>query len=196
MQYVGHLDLHKSWERSFRRSGLQLSYSLGFHPQPRINLACALPLGFTSQSEIIDAWIEDDLTVDVIKETLNRALPPGLNIHSVEKVDFTAPSLQTQVISSIYLVTFLDDVADLNERIQCISSSEHIYRQRRGKSYDLRPLIESINLYSPDETGRSRIRLELSAREAATGRPEEVLDEIGIKFENTRIHREKLTFRD
>ena len=64
MQYVGHLDLHRSWERTFRRSGLPLAYSQGFHPQPRLNLACALPRGFTSQCEIFDAWLEQDVPID------------------------------------------------------------------------------------------------------------------------------------
>jgi hypothetical protein len=36
------------------------------------------------------------------------------------------------------------------------------------------------------------LRIRLSVRESATGRPEEVLDEMGIKFEDTRVHREEL----
>jgi len=35
----------------------------------------------------------------------------------------------------------------------------------------------------------------LSAREGATGRPEEVLDALGIAFEETRIERVRLIFR-
>jgi radical SAM-linked protein len=65
MQYVGHLDLHKSWERTFRRSGLPLEYSQGFHPQPHLNLACALPVGFTSQCELLDAWLEQELPLQI-----------------------------------------------------------------------------------------------------------------------------------
>jgi hypothetical protein len=36
--------------------------------------------------------------------------------------------------------------------------------------------------------------MRLSAREGATGRPEEVLDVLGIPFEGTRIERTKLLF--
>jgi hypothetical protein len=35
----------------------------------------------------------------------------------------------------------------------------------------------------------------LAAREAATGRPEELLDELGIEFSSTHVHREKLVLR-
>ena len=194
MRYTGHLDLFRSWERTFRRSGLPLAYSLGFHPQPRLNLACALPLGFTSECEILDAWLECTLPLSEIQPALEPVLPPGLTILEMDFVDDHAPALQTQVISAVYMITFLDDIPDLDERIARIFSAEHLPRQRRDKNYDLRLLIEDMLSLPAEESGNQRLQLKLAARQAATGRPEELLDEIGIKFENTLIHREKLIF--
>jgi len=195
MRYIGHLDLHRSWERTFRRSGLPLAYSLGFHPQPRLNLACALPLGITSQCEVLDAWLENDLPCDQASACLNNALPPGLEIQSIEVIDPHVPALQTQVVSAVYQITFLDEVPNLEERIHRILAAPQIERKRREKTYDLRPLIENIQLEQPSEDGNRIIQVRLAAREAATGRPEELLDEMGIKFENTRVHREQLIFK-
>lgn len=195
MRYTGHLDLHRSWERTFRRSGLPLAYSLGFHPQPRLNLACALPLGFTSQCEVLDAWLENELPCDQASTCLNHALPPGLEIQSIEVIDPQAPALQTQVVSAVYQITFLDDVPDLEERIHGILAATQIERKRREKTYDLRPLIETIQLEQSSEDGYRIIQVRLAAREGATGRPEELLDEMGIKFEDTRVHREQLVFK-
>jgi radical SAM-linked protein len=192
MQYVGHLDLHRSWERTFRRSGLSLAYSQGFHPQPRLNLACALPLGFTSQCEILDAWLEQDIPIAEIQESISIALPPGLEILDMENIDLHVPALQTQVTSAVYLITFLDEVSDLEDRLHRVITAEHLLRSRRNKSYDLRPLIEDIGLLHKDNEEKSVLRVQLAARDAATGRPEELLDELGIKFENTRVHRKKL----
>jgi radical SAM-linked protein len=194
MRYNGHLDLFRSWERTFRRSGLPLAYSQGFHPQPRLNLACALPLGFTSECEILDAWLECDLPPQKAYQIIEDVLPPGLEMHGVEIVDGQAPALQTQVASVVYVITLLDDIPDLDERLQRTASAEHLPRQRRNKSYDLRPLIEQISLLPKNDDGKRRLRIQLSARESATGRPEEILDEMGIKFESTRIHREKILF--
>jgi len=194
MQYVGHLDLHRSWERIFRRSGLPLGYSQGFHPQPHLNLACALPLGFTSQCEILDAWLGQDVPIDQIQAMVSSALPPGLEVLSLEIIDLLAPALQTQVTSAVYMITFLDDIPDLDDRLQNIISANHLPRLRRNKSYDLRTLIEGITSLPKNEVGNCSIRVQLAAREAATGRPEELLDELGIKFEATHVHREKLIF--
>jgi len=195
MRYVGHLDLFRSWERTFRRSGLPLAYSLGFHPQPRLNIACALPLGFTSECEIIDAWLESNLPLPQIQQAIEPILTPGLGIQGLEIIDNQLPALQTQVTSAVYMITFLDEIPDLGERLQRIVTAENLPRQRRDKSYDLRPLIEEMASIPPDLSGNQRLRIQLSAREAATGRPEELIDEMGIKFENTRVHREKLIFR-
>lgn len=192
MQYVGHLDLHRSWERTFRRSGLPLAYSQGFHPQPRLNLACALPVGFTSQCEILDAWLEEEIPIDQIRKAVASAVPPGLEVLGLEMIDLQAPALQTQVTSAVYIITLLDEIPDLDDRLQKIISADHLPRLRRNKSYDLRSLIERIVLHAQNEGGKCSIGVQLAAREAATGRPEELLDEMGIKFEATHVHREKL----
>jgi radical SAM-linked protein len=192
MQYVGHLDLHRSWERTFRRSRLPLDYSQGFHPQPHLNLACALPLGFTSQCELLDAWLEQDLPLIKAREAIQAALPPGMEILGLESVDLRAPALQTQVLTAVYDIHFLDDIPDLPERLQRLMSAQHLPRLRRKKPYDLRPLIEDAILVSQDNIDKLKLRVELAAREGATGRPEELLAEMGISFQDTHVHREAL----
>ena len=192
MQYVGHLDLHRSWERTFRRSFLPLEYSQGFHPQPHLNLACALPVGFTSQCELLDAWLEQVIPLSKVREAIATALPPGLEILALENIDLRSPALQTQVQSAIYVISFLDDIPDLHDRLQRLISAQHLPRLRRKKPYDLRPLIEAATLGSLNATGKSILRVQLAARDGATGRPEEFLAEMGVKFQDTHVHREIL----
>jgi hypothetical protein len=71
-------------------------------------------------------------------------------------------------------------------------ASESLPRERRGKSYDLRPLVESLDYDKKDN--QDRIIMRLSARERATGRPEEVLDVLGIPLENATIQRTSILF--
>ena len=193
MRYTGHLDLHKTWERTFRRARLPLAYSQGFHPQPRLNLACALPLGFTSECEVLDAWLEQEIPVEEVKNALDPSLPPGIIVSKISIVDQHLPALQTQVLSADYVITLLQPPADLIEQIERLVSANSIQRIRRNKPYDLRPLIEDLQIISTvnDQPG---LALRMSAREAATGRPEELLSELGIPFETTRVHRVRLNF--
>ena len=191
LRYTGHLDLHRVWERAARRAELPLAYSQGFHPQPKMNMAAALPLGFSSRCEVLDMRLEHDVPLDELPTRINATLPPGLQVINIEQVDEKAPALQTQVASAEYQVTLTEpiDPSELQRRIDSLTESTSIPRERRGKMYDLRPLIEAINL-RPD----GKIFMRLAAREGATGRPEEVLDVLGIAFEGTRIERTCLIF--
>ena len=192
LRYTGHLDLHRLWERAARRAELPLAYSQGFHPQPKMNMAAALPLGFSSRCEVMDMKLERDIPLEELPTRLNITLPSGLQVVGVEQVDEGAPALQTQVASSEYEVTLTEpiDPFALKRRIDSVIESTSIPRERRGKMYDLRPLIEGLTLISDD-----RIFIRLAAREGATGRPEEVLAVLGIAFEGTRIERTRLIFQ-
>jgi radical SAM-linked protein len=193
LRYTGHLDLQSIWERTVRRAGLPLSYTQGFHPGPKIQLASALPLGFIGRAEIVDIWINvpGDSLDRPYKEILQPAAPPGLVISSVEVVDEHSPALQTQVVSAEYEVTLLEpgDGSGLVKGISALLGAASLSRERRGKTYDLRPLIESLELLPGDGSGTLRLHMRLAAREGATGRPEEVLDALRIPFETTRIER-------
>lgn len=192
LRYTGHLDLHKVWERAARRAELPLAYSQGFHPQPKMNMAAALPLGFSSRCEVMDMRLKHDIPLNDLPTRLNSNLPSGLQVVDVETVDEHAPALQTQVVSAEYEVLLTEpvDEAELQQKIESITESQSIPRERRGKMYDLRALIEELKLISQD-----KIFMRLAARESATGRPEEVLDVLGIAFEETRIERTRLIFQ-
>ena len=192
LRYTGHLDLHRLWERAARRAELPLAYSQGFHPQPKMNMAAALPLGFSSRCEVMDMKLEHDIPLGDLPTRLNTTLPSGLQVVEVEQVDERAPALQTQVASAEYEVTLSEpiDGSELGRKIDSVIESTTLPRERRGKMYDLRPLIEELTLL-PD----GRIFMRLTAREGATGRPEEVLDVLEIAFEETRIERTHLIFQ-
>ena len=191
LRYTGHLDLHKLWERAARRAELPLAYSQGFHPQPKMNMAAALPLGFSSRCEVMDIKLEHDIPLDDLPIRLNSTLPSGLQVVGIEQVDERAPALQTQVSSAEYEVTLTEKInpAELQQTIDSVMELKTLPRERRGKMYDLRPLIERLERLSDN-----KIFMRLAAREGATGRPEEVLDVLGIAFEGTRIERTRLMF--
>jgi radical SAM-linked protein len=94
LRYTGHLDLHRLWERTARRADLPLAYSQGFHPQPKINIAAALPLGFSSRCEVLDMKLEHDIPLNGLCGKLQQTLPTGIQVLNVECVDDRAPALE------------------------------------------------------------------------------------------------------
>lgn len=191
MRYTSNLDVHKSWERTFRRAKLPIAYSQGFHPQPKIQLANPLPLGFLSENEILDFELTENLQTNEICDLLKPKTPLGFEILNIEAVLIKQPSLQVQTIASQYRIEFLEPQSFdlLQARCRNILNSLSIERERRGKKYDLRRLIEMLVLSR--EGDAIILKMILSARPGATGRPEEMLDELDIPLNKTRITREK-----
>jgi radical SAM-linked protein len=206
LRYIGHLDLHKMWERAARRADLPLAYTQGFHPSPKIQLAAALPLGFSSRCELVDIWVSNEEDLAALPGRLSKAIPPGLGILSVAQVDEKSPPLQTQVASADYEISLPAEIdpGQLTQSLSAVMDAETLPRERRGKPYDLRPLIETLTPIPSPFQGEGRrgeggpaLFMRLSAREGATGRPEEVLAALGIPFpsEGTRIERSRLIFK-
>jgi radical SAM-linked protein len=201
LRYTGHLDMQVLWERTARRAGLPLSYTQGFHPGPKIQIASALPLGFVGRAEIVDLWVGEPLDPVAVRAALQPAAPPGLIVVSVEQVDERSPALQTQVVSADYEVALLDGVgqAELGDAIAALLAADSLPRERRGKAYDLRPLIESLSVLCPaggQDGEEVKLTMRLAARGGATGRPEEVLDALGIQLEGASVTRTRLILKN
>ncbi len=195
LRYTGHLDLHRIWERAARRAELPLAYSQGFHPQPKISLAAALPLGFSSICEVLDMRLTEELPLDGLRERIQAAIPTALQILDVQSVDEKLPALQTQVNEAVYEVVFTEPIegSRLTQQVAEMMDTPSLPRERRGKAYDLRPLIEQVSVIT-DPKGNVRLKMRLAAREGATGRPEEVLDHLGIAADTVHVERKRLIF--
>lgn len=195
MRYTGHLDLFRAWERTIRRASLPLSYSAGFTPRPKMHLAAALPLGFTSTCEILDIWLDADLPLPEIEAALKFATPPGIFVRGLAAIPASEKKLQTLVESAEYHALLLDPApTDLREQITALLAAESLPRTRRDKAYDLRPLLLGLATHPQDAEGRAALWMHLRARDGATGRPEEVLLALGIAPDTARVERTALIF--
>ena len=193
MRFTGHLDLHRAWERTFRRADLPLAYSQGFSPHPRIQLAAALPLGMLGEAELLDVWLEQAIDPGELLERARRAAPPGIAVVDVQLADPKEASLQQQVEAALFEATPGETISptELDARVARLVSQPSIERQRRGKTYDLRPLILEIEA-GGDPASAPSLRMTLTARESATGRPEEVMAALDLDPAIARITRRKL----
>ena len=191
MRFTGHLDLHRSWERLLRRAGLPISYSTGFHPHPKIQIGAALPLGITGEGELVD--IETDAACDP-EETarvLNEQAPPGIRIENVSARPEGSPGLEKLVVAGDYSAEPLGGAwpEDLPQRIDRLLKCGDLPRVRRGKAYNLRPRILSLALEGKE------LRMRLSLTPKATGRPDEVLAELGMEDVPAELRRKRLILR-
>lgn len=190
-RFIGHLDLARTLERSLNRARLPMAYTLGFNKRMRLQLAAALPLGFTSDCELVDLFLQEQLAPEEARTRLENRIAPGLIIHELWEVPIKSPPLQNLVQSATFTVTLLDpmDRAELTGRIADLLAAESLPRERRDKSYDLRPLIQEIRLLDGSDLVLHMALWQLPGK---TGRPDEVAAALGIDPLATRIHRTAL----
>lgn len=196
LKYTSNLDTAKIWERVLRRANLPILYTAGFNTRPRIQLAAALPLGITSEYELLDVSLKAPIPLDSLIEQLKAVSPAGLQIYSVKEENIRNPALQTRVRSGEYHVQFVDPVpVPLQESVDALLAQTRIIKiiegQRRRSSFDLRPLIEGIQVIASDQ-----LHLHLSAGSQGSVRPEDILKEMNLDTVYHTVHRTKLHLLD
>ncbi|MBN1678823.1 MAG: DUF2344 domain-containing protein [Anaerolineae bacterium] len=196
-RFVGHLDLARIFEHVLRRGEISLEYTQGFNPRPRIQFAAALPVGVTSTCEYVDAWLINRL-VDGFPERwierLNATSTSGLVVYDITEVPVKSDALPTLVTSAEYIITPADDAVDFDalcQRAQALIDAPTIERVRRGKPYDLRPLILAL---TPGTD--AHLIAHMVAGDRGNGRPDELVDALGLDITQAHIHRRCLYLGD
>ena len=199
LKYISHLDLSRTWERVFRRAGLPLAYSQGFNPRPRFQIAAALPVGVTGQAELLDAWLLEGLAPTQTLSRLHDTVPEGLRVRDVQEVDLRAPSLQSLMREATYraVIQSQEPVEAVRTRVQALLDAPTVLRRRQHKGkeqvYDLGPLIHSLEVKGGDAHERI-MTMRLQASPQGAGRPDEVLDALGLSLAPHSIERTNLIF--
>lgn len=196
-RYIGHLDLARALERALNRAHIPVSYTQGYNPRPRMQFASALPLGFTSGGELADIWLEEEIEPAQAREQMMERMAPGIVVHEVWEVPLSAPAMQASTLETEYLVTFIDPIEReiLQERVESLLAAETCMRERRGKTYDLRPLILSLTLEDSEE-GEICLRTRLMLKPGKTGRPDELLEALAVDPLTVRAHRTAIVLED
>ncbi len=195
MKYTSNLDVAKIWERLLRRADMPLLYSQGFNTRPRLQLATALPLGITSECELLDVSLRQRIRLDSVPQQLRDVSPDGLEIYRVEEVPVASAALQTRVRSAHYVVTFEESVPDLDQRVACLLAKPRILRtiqrKRRTVEKDLRPLINEIGT-----ADLNVLQMHIAVGDRGNLRPGDVLEEMDLIDSWHRVHRHQLVLAD
>ncbi len=198
LQYIGHLDMARTWQRIIRRANLPLAYSEGFNPQPRLSFAAALPVGCTSDHEELDMVLSPACEIDDVTAQLRQVLPPGIKLASITEMPLNAPALQMLLNAAEFEITVGDEEAIklLPERVSQFLAASEVMRDRRGKVYNLRPLVQTLSIEPAQADRGLTIRSRLQANAEGTGRPDELAAALGLDPATVKIKRTKLVFLD
>ena len=102
LAWISHLDTLRLLDRALRRCGLPVSFSGGFHPMPRLQIALPLPLGVEGLGEWLDLELVEPVDPDLARQRLQSELPAELRLLSSRVVPLTGPSLSQELESALW----------------------------------------------------------------------------------------------
>jgi len=197
LAHISVLDLGRVWERSLRRAGIPLRYSQGFNPRPKIQFASPLPTGCGGAAEWLDIWLETPWEPADIAAALKGKTPDALAVIQVNAVPESDPALSEQLIATETLVLLREiDLKSVETAVTALLKETTLLRPKRGrrrdKTYDLRPLIKTLEVETAEAPWTAKLFMRLVAQHGATGRPDEVLAALGFKDTPRRCTRTRL----
>ena len=93
LRFCSHLDILKAMQLIFKRSGLRIAYTQGFNPVPKMTFTPPLPMGFGSESELLDVVFTQPYNLQDTLKRLQEIPLQGLEWLAVEEVPLRAPAL-------------------------------------------------------------------------------------------------------
>jgi radical SAM-linked protein len=159
LRFVGHRDLVRSMERLFRRAGLALGMSQGFHPKPKMSFPSALAVGIEGLDEVMELELAEPQSAEELLARLSSAAAPGLVLASAEVLPPGAR--KARLCSACYRVPVpaarCPQTADRVARLLG-AASYPIVRAKRNTPLDLRCFLESLVLQ--DGVLQMRLRID------------------------------------
>jgi radical SAM family uncharacterized protein/radical SAM-linked protein len=158
---LSHLDVLRALPRTFRRVGLPLFYSTGFHPKPDFVFAPALSLGVSSTCEVADVKLTCDIDPAAMLEQLSAASPEGLRFFAGVRLGPTDRAVSRLIDTARYAVAIPESVlaplggaAWLAERVVATMAAKELRVKRTiegiGKMVDVREYLRALVVDTPE----------------------------------------------
>ncbi|MFP5345900.1 MAG: TIGR03936 family radical SAM-associated protein [Actinomycetes bacterium] len=169
LRFTSHRDFQRALERALRRAAVPIAYSAGFTPHPRVSYAGAAPTGAASEAEYLEIGVTRRCDPDEVREALDRALPPGLDV--LEVVEAGSGVLADRLTAGRWEIVLPDQDAEQAESaVAAFLARDSVEVERLTKSgrrrFDARGAVVSLVVVPGDEAAS-----ELGRAAVAAGRP-------------------------
>ena len=146
-RFLGHLELVRVFHRAVRRAHMPIAYSHGFHPRPRFSFGQPIPLGTESLAEQLAVTLTELMNPDHIKDLLNKELPQGIKISSVEGRDSKRAFGIPEPVKYLIFVPGVTE-SQVKGSIERLSESSNWYvsrtRKKKQITIDLKHVIKFL----------------------------------------------------
>ena len=177
LRYISHLDVLRAWERSLRRAELPLSYSQGFTPHPKLAFGSPLPMGFASESEVMDVTLDERVELPEFISRLAKETTEDLALLRAEEVAANSPPPQSVMLWADYRLSLPVEPEQAAGVVrEFLAKDTFQWREERGervREYDLRRACAWLRSRATE--GGTEFDMRLRADQELTARPEAIV---------------------
>ena len=101
-KYLSHLDISRIMIRAIRRAELEIKYSQGYNPKPKIGFSPPTPLGVESMAEYADVLLEGNIDESTFKKKINLELKPQMLISEAKEISGKTDNLMNAAAVVLY----------------------------------------------------------------------------------------------
>ena len=130
LRYTGHLDILRTFVRGMRRADIPFKYSEGFNPHAVMSFALPLGVGTTSECEIVEIQMKEQIPIENFIKAVNEKMPP----HSIEVLSAEYSDAKTPVIvKAEYVIEYENDKEINYAEIEEALSGKEILIEKKSK---------------------------------------------------------------
>ena len=179
LRLISHRDMVRAFERMFRRVGISLAMSQGFHPRPLMTFPDALSLGIAAENEVMDIVLSEPIDPEDFRDRLAASCPPGLVIHNVRELG--EQERKAKIEKVVYEMDVPDqlqsDTHDLQQAINTLQKTETLSVTRKGKQIEI-DLKETLDgLWLDDK----RLMMTIRVVQQSQLQPRDILAALGLQ---------------
>ena len=141
--YISHINAMRNFEMAFQRSGMDLQFTQGYNPKPKLEFVNPLSLGVSGDNEVLlaELMLEPDMDEQMVKERLQDNLNEGYELKKVLFIQLgKKQTLAKFIMGSIYLIDTRGDtnyepllracIPNTTSELSVVQKGEYLYEVR------------------------------------------------------------------
>lgn len=202
MRYLSHSEYTRTIMFAARRSGLPLVYSGKHRKRMKLSLSPPLPIGITSECELVDFSLSEYISAPEAQTDLGASFTEGIEVMRCRLLGASDRPVGKLIDTAAYLAYLAADCpgkGDWNKAVEIFLSRDSLdferVQPRRTRVVDLRPGVHKLEI-SAEAGGTPELTMVLDDGTRGTIKPWEVIEALAgfaganeEYWKETRIHR-------
>ena len=183
-RYISHLDTMRVVQRTFARAGVELAFSQGMRPKPRLSLPLPLQTGAAALAELAVVEVAEETPAAALEERLWALRAAAAEGFSFERLTLAAARVRPQPVAAAYECRLAAPAAAVDEALSQLAAASEVPVERRSpkgtRTVDLKKYVSDL-ASSPHDAG-TKVSFTLRYGPGGSARVDEVVAALAARL--------------